>query len=102
MQILTIPSDEIVSKEPLSFRRYISDVILPLPFWRSRDGAALTDELYSLLDSDTPTFKISNDLLQALIRLMQLSEHGVGQLNPLLARASINFVRALYSVKSDS
>lgn len=100
MYKITIPDDVILRNEqPLAFRRYIADVIAPLPFWRTRDGVALSEELFALIDSDGDTFDLSNDLKQSLEDLMQLSDNRLGQLNPQLARASIVFVRAVYNAE---
>lgn len=96
---LTIPQPITVLNNPLSFRKYLNDVIAPLPFWRSREGAAFFEELCELIDGDSDTPTITDLFHEALAKQMALGDQGLGQLNPILSRVSIRYARVLYEAK---
>jgi hypothetical protein len=99
MYRITIPPDSIVAKIPYQFRTYLAEVILPLPFWRTRDGAALASQLMDLIDSTAPTYDVTPGLHDALCREMALANQGLGQLNPQMARPSIRNIQAVYDAE---
>ncbi len=96
---ITIPAPTVISGKEYEFRHYLDDVILPLPFWRSKEGVVLADELQELIDGDKPEADITVALHEALCLQMALNERGLGSLNPQLARAAIRNARAVYEAK---
>ncbi len=96
---ITIPDPVLVGQGLLSFRQYLADIILPLPFWRSRVGAPLALQLMLLIDSEADHFDVTADLIEKLSSQMELASAGLGQFNPGLARPAILNVLAVYNAK---
>ncbi len=97
---LQICDPVLVKGNPISFHTYLRDVIAPLPFWRSRAGAPFYEELCELLDNEDVKDPIVTDLFhEALAGQMAMENTGLGQLNPVLARAAIRYARVLYDAK---
>ncbi len=78
---------------PLSFRRFIGDVILPRPYWRTPEGVMFYDDLVALVDGTNPKEMLSDAFKEKLEIEMRLP---ADQLNPMMARSAIRFARAVF------
>ena len=92
-----------VGNVPFPFRKYIDELITILPYWRTPEGAALSDELFELIETVAPDgaddlVDISDDLKNALQAQMGL-QNPTYQVPPALARVSIKYVNVLFKAE---
>ena len=82
-----------------SFRIWFNEVVMTRPFWRSKDGAALAEEIFEVLDAtpeDAP-HDFNKDQIDALQREVALGD--VTSANPLLTRMFIKYASSVYNAE---
>ncbi len=83
---------------PLPFVRYLDDIILTLPYWRSTEEAATqAEEILEQIDSESESFVLKDSTIEALVSQMKLAESSIVTLNPKLVRPSLRYLRVVNS-----